>query len=294
MSFQWVGKSEDGSTVTLRKLDAVFAAPAYATPEWVSAHGESIRLGVVVDVETTGLDRDQDQVIEIGLRQFAFNRANGDLLSSEAFYTGLQDPGEPLSEEIQALTGLDDSMLRGQSIDWEAVSRYFSDAQIIIAHNAGFDRRFIDRHCAVSSSKIWGCSLKQIDWAAKGYPIQKLEVLGIYHGYFTDAHRAMNDVNALTYLLSLRDGKTGHAYLNELLANARRPLVRVIASGSPFESKDLLRSRGYRWDSAQRFWHKSVYKDELDSELSWLEKSVYGGKFAGSTQEIPVTDNFKG
>jgi len=40
---------------------------------------------VVVDVETTGLNRRSDAVIEIGLRHFRFDRGNGDLVEVGEF-----------------------------------------------------------------------------------------------------------------------------------------------------------------------------------------------------------------
>lgn len=138
-------------------------------------------------------------------------------------------------------------------------TEHLAQAHIIIAHNAGFDRPFIDRSAEVSATKVWGCSLKHVDLAAKGLTSQKLEILSIYHGFFTDAHRALSDVNALTFLLSHRDDKTGRTYFNELIENARQPFTRMFATYAPFESKDLLKRRGYSWDTAQRVWIKSIF-----------------------------------
>lgn len=252
-----------------------------------------IRSCVVLDTETTGLNRSEDKIMEIGLVEIKFNSSTGEALSAENFYTSFQDPGFPLSEEVKAITGITDEMVKGQNIDWSIVGHLIADADLVVAHNAAFDRPFIERHVPASSTKTWGCSLKQIDWASKGYSIQKLEVLGIYHGFFIDAHRALNDTKALSYLLSLKDESTGSAYLAELLRNAQRPFVRVVAGRAPFESKDLLKSRRYTWDTTNKYWAKSIYKDELTAEISWLEELVYQGKFMGAIQEIPVSDNFK-
>lgn len=293
LAFKWIGQSEDGDTVTLRKLkDSIKPAP-YATPEWMRVNEAVVRSCVVLDTETTGLNRSEHQVIEIGLVEVKFNFETGDALSAENVYTSFQDPGAPLSEEVKAITGITDEMVKGQNIDWDIVTHLITDADFVVAHNAAFDRPFIERHVAASASKIWCCSLKQIDWSSKGYPAQKLEILGIYHGFFIDAHRALNDAKALSYLLSLKDETTGSPYLAELLRNAQRPLVRVIASRAPFESKDHLKGRRYTWDSPNKYWSKTVYKDELAAEVSWLEEVVYLGKFMGAVQEIPVPDNFK-
>ena len=291
--FRWVGKSEDGETVTLRKFSGKFNVAPYANAEWLAANADKVRVGVVIDTETTGLNRKTDKVIEIGLRQFRFNRASGELLDVGAAYSALQDPGMPLSDDIKRLTGLSDQDVQGKSIDWAAVGRAMSEASIVIAHNASFDRPFVDRGCEISATKIWGCSLKQIDWARKGYNVAKLEVLSIYHGFYADSHRALSDVDALLNLITMVDWTSRKTYLSELLANARRPLTHIAANRAPFEAKDILKERGYNWDAAAKCWHKMVFQEDQAAEIAWMEAAVYKGAFGGRTEEIAIADNFK-
>ena len=53
------------------------------------------------------------------------------------------------------------------------------------------------------------------------------------------------------------------------------------ATGAPFESKDALKARGYRWDGDARVWHCTLASDEaLDAELAWLRAEVYGSRRA--------------
>lgn len=293
MNFDWVGKSVDGATVILRKFTGDFKGASYATPEWLAAHADRVRIGAVIDVETTGLNKKSDVVIEIGVRQFLFNKITGELLKAGDSYSAFQDPGRPLSDEIKRLTGLNDEMLKGHTIDWNKVDRLLAESNIIIAHNASFDRPFIERNSTVSPTKSWGCSVKQVDWTSKGYPSQKLEILSIFHGYFVDAHRALHDADALLHLLSHADAQSRKPYLDELLRNARRPLVKVVASHAPFESKDFLKERGYSWDTTGRVWHKMIFKETLETEVAWMESIVYNGTFRGSTVEIAIVDNFK-
>ncbi len=294
MAFQWIGKSSDGKTVTLHRLENHhFQFPEYFSPEWESSNFDLIRTGAVLDVETTGLNHTQDQIIEIGIRQFKFNRQTGEILSLGESYSGFQDPGVPLSKEVTVITGITDDMVRGKTIDWSNVDHLLNQSSIIIAHNAGFDRPFIDRVSSISPKKVWGCSFRQIDWEKKGYTSQKLEVLSIYHGFFNDSHRALSDSDSLVYLLSLKNQESNNPYLLELLNQARKTMVNVIASHSPFDSKDHLKNRNYRWDAPNRHWYKVIEKDELPEELKWLEEVVYLGTFKGRHQEILPVDQFK-
>lgn len=295
MAFRWIGKSQDGKTVTLKRLDGCpVPTPDYATPSWIQANADIVRVGLVLDVETTGLNQSEDSIIELGMRQFLFNRNTGEVLALGKSFESFQDPGKPLSPEIVSLTGITDEMVGGKKIDWSLVNSLFAEASVIIAHNARFDRPFIDRMVKISTDKVWACSLKQIDWSAKGYASSKLELLNIYHGFFTDSHRALNDADALMYLLSFSDETSQKPYLYELLNNARRPMAQVIASSAPFESKDHLKSRFYTWDNINRFWTKIIFKDEVSTEINWLEDSVYCGPFGGMIRDIALTDNFKG
>ncbi|QDK45746.1 DNA polymerase III subunit epsilon [Bdellovibrio sp. ZAP7] len=294
MAFRWIGKSHDGNTVTLNKLvECPVKFPEYATDTWLNTNQDIVRKGMVLDVETTGLNQTDDVVIEIGMRQFDFNKNTGEILRLGKSYSAFQDPGRPLSPEIIALTGITDADLEGQKIDWAHVDQLISETCLVIAHNAKFDRPFIDRKSKTSTERIWGCSFKQVDWNSKGFTSPKLELLNIYHGFFTDSHRALNDVDALLYLLSHTAHDTDKTYLHELTNNAKRMMTHVIASSAPFESKEHLKTRGYSWDNTNRFWSKIIFKDDVKNEVTWLEDTVYCGPFNGIQRDIALMDNFK-
>jgi DNA polymerase-3 subunit epsilon len=100
-------------------------------------------------------------------------------------------------------------------------------------------------------------------------------------GWFYDAHRAQVDCHALLRVLStpLKSDKpevavTGLLQLFKASQNARTV---VKAFGSPFETKDKLKARGYRWDAEARVWYTAVKSNEaLDTEAAWLKSEVYG------------------
>ncbi|MBY0370743.1 DNA polymerase III subunit epsilon [bacterium] len=291
--FRWLGMSPEGDKVVLSRYQGEFTAPAHATPQWFESHPDAWRWGSVLDVETTGTDTARDKVIEIGIRMFRFDRESGAVLSRDDGYGALEDPGEPLDPLITRITGITDAMVAGQKIDWDRVRSYLEKAQIIIAHNASFDRPFLDRYVPLSATKVWGCSFKQVDWESKGFPSQKLEILSIYHGFFNSAHRALADADSLLHLLHLPAPEGEECYLAELVRNARKKSALVLAQNSPFETKDILRERGYRWDPERRVWHRFLFAEECPTEVEWLTDKVYSGKFRGIVREIPLTDGFK-
>lgn len=273
----WKTMSDDGETVTLRRFDGTHHATVRA------ARGMN---GVVLDVETTGLSHELDAVTEIAALPFEFAAETGEILHVGPMYTGLQDPGRPLAPEIVKLTGLTDDMLRGQRIDWRRVAAMIDAADVVIAHNARFDRGFVRPLVGmVDVGKVWACSATQIDWKGLGFPAAKLELLSAFHGFFVGAHRAGDDVNALLHLLSM-------GYLSDLVAEALRPSWMVRAFGAPFEVKDLLKARGYQWDAAGRVWWREVSVDAMPEEGSWLAAEIYRGRRADRVTKVEPCERF--
>ena len=69
--------------------------------------------------------------------------------------------------------------------------------------------------------------------------------------------------------------------LARLLAGAGQTRYKLRATGAPFESKDKLKARGYRWDGEGRVWWCSLASDVLlDAECDWLRAEVYGRRSA--------------
>jgi DNA polymerase III subunit epsilon len=73
-------------------------------------------------------------------------------------------------------------------------------------------------------------------------------------------------------------GETGASALKALLDSARLPSLRIAALGSPFDSKDALKARGYRWHAEAKGWVGEIAAAGKEEELEWLKKTVYEGK----------------
>ena len=224
-----------------------------------------------LDTETTGLDTTVCEVIELGYQIVEFD-SQGYLyrvLESQNF---LNEPEGHISAEVTAVTGLTDKDVEGHHIDWDFVASQMAEVQLIVAHNAGFDRPVVERYHDIFSQKVWGCSVAQIDWlglAGVGSKTQEFLCWKVGQ-FFYDAHRALDDVQALTQLLSCPIGETNQPALGALLPMVRKAKSLVKATGAPFEIKDLLRARGYRWNADARVWQKVLDDADLESEMAWL------------------------
>lgn len=263
--------------------------------------GQKANRAIILDTETTGLDTKTCKIIEIALIEIFYAPDGCGLLGIGRGYTAFQDPGEPLSEEVKRVTGIDDEIVRGQKIDWDHVTDMISGAGVIIAHNAAFDRPIMERHCPATAVKRWACSNAEIDWKAEGSPSSSLQVIAWFLGYFYDAHRAWSDVAALIQLLFKRKpsdvGKP--MYFQRLIESARRTSYRVLAVGSPFDKRDAIKARGYNWDPDRKVWFKDIRDnthgiDELpplDVELMWLRE--HGGCARPEFRELTAKERYK-
>ena len=106
--------------------------------------GSETRRGLYVDVETTGLSTMNDEIIELGMVPFDYG-LDGRIFEIHQPFQSFNEPEAPIEAEITKITGIDQSMVQGHKIDIEQVDQFLSNADIIIAHNASFDRRFLER-----------------------------------------------------------------------------------------------------------------------------------------------------
>ena len=246
-------------------------------------------IAVVVDVETTGLDRTRDVIIELAMRQFRYDDA-GRITSIGRPFCWLQDPGRPLTEEIMQITGLNDDMVKGQSIDKELAARILRRSTLVVAHNASFDRPRVEDEIPDAAGVAWGCSCNEIDWRGFGFDGRSLGYLLAQIGYYNGAHRASADVDSTIALLA-HEVTPGRTAMAALVERSSKETWIVRAKGAAFETKDHLKQRSYRWDMDLKVWWKEV--DDRAGEEIWLAANVYApsaGAMALGPEWVRITN----
>jgi DNA polymerase III subunit epsilon len=249
----------------------------YAAPD----AGAQLRTAAALDVETTGMDRRTDAIIQLSMVPFTYDAESGRVFEVGRPFTSFDDPGRPIPPEIVDLTGITDADVAGQRIDAAALRAFLAPVSLVIAHNAEFDRPFTERRLPAFRDVPWACSVRDVHWRRHGFPSSSLEYLLMKRcRCFYGAHRADQDAEAVVHLLAtpFDDGSLPMAHL---LESARRGTVRIWAEGSPIETKDLLKARHYRWspgaDGRPKAWYRDLPAEERDAELDWLSANVFGG-----------------
>jgi len=261
----------------------------------VPANGQVGKTGVILDVETTGLDQQKDEIIELGMVKFDY-LPDGRIGGIRDIFTSFNEPSGSIPAEVTALTAITDEMVSRQRIDEAAVSAFVTDAAIVIAHNAAFDRKFAERYWPIFERKSWGCSATEIEWRKHGFEGSRLGYLLNGAGFFHHAHRAVDDCHALLEILALELPTAGAPALAVLLEQARKKTMRIWAEQSPFDLKDTLKRRGYKWsdgsDGRPRSWYIDVGESQLEDEVAFLKKEIYLREVEPRLQTLTALSRF--
>lgn len=276
-----------GNYKILRRL-----VPRSLTP---SSAGYTGKVGIILDFETTGLDPVKDEIIEAAMVKFRYSETD-EITGVSDVFQAYNEPSVPIPALVTDLTGTTNEMVAGHRIDIVALEAFVADANLIIAHNAGFDRKFAERLMPIFEHKPWACTQTEIDWRSHGFGGAKLGYLLADIGYFHNAHRAIDDCHALVELLAHPIPAVARPVFAELIGCARRTTARIWAQSSPFELKAALKARGYRWndgsDGRPKSWFIDVTEESRDAELSYLKKEIYQREIDIECRSLTALDRF--
>lgn len=162
----------------------------------------SLDLGqyVIVDIETTGLEPDKSEIIEIGALKTEGTKETD-------VYTTLIDPKCAIPEKIVSITGITREMTLGKPDIKKALSDLlsFCSGRVLVAHNVDFDISFLRHHAEKHLKKTLNnrtiCTLKIARSLFPGLRNHKLGTLAEHLGVpALNPHRAMGDVETTFYV----------------------------------------------------------------------------------------------
>lgn len=203
----------------------------------------------ILDLETTSLDPKTGEIIEAAVCMFDVDL--GHIITARSW---LVDTGN--GNAAEAINGIPSRlMLRGDTLAdvMHALKVVGMGAECFVAHNAEFDRSWLDD--ATQKAAPWVCSMSDIEWPRQGTG-KVLTSIALAHGVgVVAAHRALDDVLTLARVFE-RCAEMGHD-LPAMLTKAMLPRVVVQAIVS-YDDREKAKSAGFSWDGATKRWTKRV------------------------------------
>ena len=159
---------------------------------------------IVLDFETTGLSPDMgDRAIEIGAVLL-----DGGVVKEH--FQALMNPGQRISKFIENYTGITNEMLCDAPSCSSVMSQFadFIGGHNLVAHNASFDKRFLDAELTRISKRYSGefaCSMLVARRIFQNAPNHQLGTLVRYANIPSDGefHRALYDSEMTAKLWSV-------------------------------------------------------------------------------------------
>ncbi|MBP3039244.1 DNA polymerase III subunit epsilon [Bacillaceae bacterium Marseille-Q3522] len=202
------------------------------------------RLGLLLDVETTGLSPYKDEIIELACILFSYRHDTGEIFEVVSQDSFLREPlSESAKQNYQSafrIHGIPYQMVKGKTFNDIKIQDYFQQSNSIFAHNASFDRSFLNRLYPESNELNWYCTMRNIPWKQYGYSNSKLiTLLSAHHITKHQTHRAMDDI---TYLLELLKQHTpaGYPYLRDAIS--KKPMQKYASTYQQQSRKKYLRN----------------------------------------------------
>ena len=185
------GFSKAAQFTKVRRMESARARSASA----------AMRDYTVIDIETSGLHPETDEIIELG----ALRIRDGEIAAE---YAALVKNSRPIAESVVQLTGLTEAKLQAEGLDSvQALAAFmeFVGADTLTGHNLSFDLSFLKAACRRCGVKMpAGRCMDTLNLARKrlkGIPNYKLETIAEYFKLDTAGmHRVSADCR-LTHLV---------------------------------------------------------------------------------------------
>ncbi len=211
---------------------------------------------LIVDTETTGLDNENDDCLEVG--SILFNVKSRSVLAQQSFLLPVE------SNNAEKINNIPAEITRLPQPLFEAIKYFESLVQVsdaIVAHNAEFDMKWFGLNKLPQIEKQWICSMDDITWPADRQLKTRPSVRDLALAYGVpvwNAHRALTDCIYLAEVFKRC------SELEKLLTRALEPKVLIRADIS-YDKRHLAKNAGFRWnDSIKGAWSRKMSRRDME------------------------------
>ena len=250
----------------------------------------------VVDVETTGLDPVEHELIGLSVVCVEIDCVTGELQKIVNSYSGQREPTRPIPSDLEQIVGIRAADLAGMRLDVARIHQVLEGCELVLAHNAAFDRPFLAPHVPVLDQFTWVCTLRDIDWfGTEQQPKASIDHLLALYKLKESSGTPADDCRALIEILGRPLPVSGHTGFAALLASARSPQYRYLVPNPCAESGTVLVELGFKFDPEANAWSAiagGAYAQKLEAAL--VDMAVFDGRleqFSVELLEMPPTAN---
>jgi DNA polymerase-3 subunit epsilon len=209
---------------------------------------------LIVDTETTGLSPAKGRCIEVGA--VLFHVPSRAVLSQLSFLLPCNsNPAERVNGIAAAVTRLEQP--RGQFLT--CLEAMAAAADVLVAHNAAFDRQWFGREELPPLQRPWLCSMEDIRWPAERHLRATPSVRDLALAYGVPvwaAHRALTDCIYIAQVFEREE------HLETLLQQALLPR-KLYRARLAYDQRHLAKEAGFRWnEGVQGAWSKRLTEAE--------------------------------
>ena len=220
---------------------------------------------LILDTETSGLDPKQDHCLEVGA--ILFHAPRGAVLAQHSFLLPVQDNAAESINHIPAdVTRLNQPWREGL----EYFQALLDSAELLVAHNAAFDRQWFGKDHLPAVSKPWLCTMEDIAWPVDRQLRSRPSVRDLALAYGVPvwaAHRALTDCIYLAEVFCRCND------LETLLLHGLEPR-RLMRAQVSYQQRHLAKQAGFRWnDPVQGAWTRRL-SDRQAAELDFQVVSI--------------------
>lgn len=215
---------------------------------------------LILDTETTGLDPETQHCVEVGA--ILFDVQSRAVLAQQSFLLPAEtNAAEPINRIPAVVTRLPQP--------WKQALLWFQNllgaADVLVAHNAAFDRQWFGRGELPAVTQPWLCSMDDMRWPADRQLRSRPSVRDLALAYGVPvwaAHRALTDCIYLAEVFARCED------LEQQLLQGLEPRQLVRAKVS-YDDRQLARDAGFRWnDPIKGAWARRMSEREIQ-ELSF-------------------------
>ncbi len=225
-------------------------------PVGISNNQFSLLNILILDTETTGLDNENDDCLEVGA--ILFNVKSRSVLAQQSFLLPVE------SNNAEKINNIPAEITRLPQPLFEAIKYFESLVQAsdaIVAHNAEFDMKWFGLKKLPQIEKQWICSMDDITLPADRQLKTRPSVRDLALAYGVpvwNAHRALTDCIYLAEVFKRC------SELEKLLIRSLEPKVLIRAEIS-YDQRYLAKNAGFRWnDAIKGSWSRKMSRRDME------------------------------